>query len=207
MPMSDRAPVFVVDDDAAVREGLKALLAAKGYKVETFANAEAFLAVLPPYPAGCLVLDVRMPGMSGLELQGELKRRGITLPIIMMTGHGDIQMAVAALKAGAVDFLEKPFDAEALAAGISEALRHPLGPLVEARFDTRELALRSDQLTPREREVMDLVAAGLPNKVIAARLRIALRTVEIHRARVMEKMGARHLSELVRMVIRLQGGD
>jgi two-component system response regulator FixJ len=205
--MSDRAPVFVVDDDAAVCSGLKALLGAKGYEVATFANSETFLAALPPYPEGCLVLDVRMPGMSGLELQGELNRRGVALPIIMMTGHGDIQMAVAALKAGAVDFLEKPFDADILVASISEALRRPLVPLVEARFDRRELALRADQLTPREREVMDLVVVGLPNKVIGARLRIALRTVEIHRARVMEKMGARHLSELVRMVIRVQGGD
>lgn len=202
--MAADATVFVVDDDEAVRQGLSALLRVKGFAVATFASAEAFLEALRPETRGVLLLDVRMPGMNGLELQRELNRRGAGLPVIVITGHGDVPMAVAALKAGAVDFLEKPFDADAILAGIAEALQAAAAaPARDA--DRAALASRFAQLTPREREVMALVVAGQPNKVIAHRLAIALRTVEIHRARVMEKTGARNLSELVRMTIRLEG--
>ena len=201
--MKRDATIFVVDDDDAVRRGLAALLGAKGYAVETFPAAEAFLARAAPTPPCCLLADVRMPGMSGLELQAELKRRGAALPIVVITGHGDVAMAVTALKAGAVDFIEKPFDADAILDAVAAGVR--LSTKAEARgADRAEIARRVAALTPREREVMDLVVAGQPNKVIAFRLQIAIRTVEIHRARVMEKTGARNLSELVRMAIRLE---
>jgi two-component system response regulator FixJ len=138
--------------------------------------------------------------MSGLELQRELKRRGIELPVVVITGHGDIPMAVAALKAGAVDFLEKPFDSDALLEAVEQAVQRTANTMATAA----ELAPRLEQLSPREREVMDLVVTGLPNKTIAFRLGIALRTVEIHRARVMEKTGARNVAELVRLALRLE---
>jgi two-component system response regulator FixJ len=193
--------IYVVDDDEGVRLGLSALLEAQGYAVKTLESGEALLACLPAAPAGCAILDVRMPGMSGLDVQRELQRRNLALPVVVITGHGDIPLAVAALKAGAVDFLEKPFDAPALLAAVEEGLRRsPAAPTP----DRLELESRVEQLTPREREVMDLVVAGHMNKVIAHRLQIAVRTVEIHRARVMRKTGARNLSELVRMAIELE---
>jgi FixJ family two-component response regulator len=199
------ATIHVVDDDQAVREGLSALLTARGYAVRLYPTAEALLDAGPHGRPGCLVVDVRMPGMSGLELQRELKRRGETMPLVVITGHGDVPVAVAALKAGAVDFLEKPFDGDALLAAIGEALARP-GAHAAAAADDRAAASRCVAgLTPREREVMDLVAAGLANKVIAHRLGIAVRTVEIHRAHVMEKTGARSLSDLVRLAIKLEG--
>jgi two-component system, LuxR family, response regulator FixJ len=200
--MSRKPIVYVVDDDAAVRDGLRALLAVKGYEVASFESAEAFLSELPRDVAGCVLADVRMPGMSGLELQRELKRRHPALPIVIITGHGDIPMAVSALKAGAVDFLEKPFDGDAILASIGEALGR--APAAGNMPSAEDVAARLAQLTPRERDVMELVVAGHPNKIIAHRLKIALRTVEIHRARVMEKTGARNLSELIRMAIRLE---
>jgi two-component system response regulator FixJ len=193
--------IYVVDDDEGVRLGLSALLEVRGYAVKTFESGEALLAGLPAEPVGCAILDVRMPGMSGLDVQRELQRRNLALPMVVVTGHGDIRLAVAALKAGAVDFLEKPFDAPALLAAVEEGLRRtPATPTP----DRRALEARIEQLTPREREVMDLVVAGHMNKVIAYRLKIAVRTVEIHRARVMQKTGARSLSELVRMAIELE---
>jgi two-component system response regulator FixJ len=199
------ATIHVVDDDQAVREGLSALLTAKGYAVRLYATAEALLDAGPHGRPGCLVVDVRMPGMSGLELQRELKRRGETMPLVVITGHGDVPVAVAALKAGAVDFLEKPFDDDALLAAIGEALAKPEARAAAAADDREAAFRRVAGLTPREREVMELVAAGLANKAIAHRLGIAVRTVEIHRAHVMEKTGARSLSELVRLVIKLEG--
>jgi two-component system, LuxR family, response regulator FixJ len=146
-----------------------------------------------------VLVDVRMPGMSGLELQRELKRRGIELPVVIITGHGDIPMAVAALKAGAADFLEKPFDSDALLAAVEQCVSRapPRGEAAD------ELEARFAHLTPRERQVMNLVVAGLPNKAIGFRLNIAVRTVEIHRARVMEKTGVRNLAELVRFALQL----
>ncbi|HEX6960338.1 MAG TPA: response regulator FixJ [Lacipirellula sp.] len=204
--MSPKQTVYIVDDDQAVRDSLKALLTVKGYALETFESAEGFLAALSPDATGCAVLDIRMPGMSGLELQRELKRRSLPLPVIIITGHGDVPLAVSALKAGAVDFLEKPFDSDALLASIDEALRRGTAARSVPAFDKETVATRVAQLTPREREVMDLVVAGHPNKVIADRLGIAVRTVEIHRARVMDKTGARNLSELIRMAILLEQG-
>jgi FixJ family two-component response regulator len=195
--------IFIVDDDQAVRDGLTALLGVKGYALQTFESAEHFLEGLPPKATGCAVIDIRMPGMNGLELQRELKRRGQLLPVIIITGHGDVPLAVAALKAGAIDFLEKPFDSDALLASIEEALRRGAMARGMAAFDRDTVAARVEQLTAREKEVMDLVVAGHPNKVVADRLGIAVRTVEIHRARVMEKTGARNLSELIRMAILL----
>jgi two-component system response regulator FixJ len=198
--MQAEPTIYVVDDDEGVRVGLAALLEVKGYAVRTFESGEALLAGLPAKPAGCAILDVRMPGMSGLDVQRELQRRNVALPVVVITGHGDIPVAVAALKSGAVDFLEKPFDGTALLAAVDEALRRSPAPPTP---DQAALAARMQQLTPREREVMDLVVAGHMNKVIAHRLKIAVRTVEIHRARVMQKTGARSLSELVRMAIEL----
>ncbi len=194
--------VYIVDDDAAVRDGLKALLTVSGYTLATFDSAESFLAAIDRKATGCAVLDIRMPGMSGLDLQRELKKRSIALPVIIITGHGDVPLAVAALKAGAVDFIEKPFDSDALIDSIEEALRRGAATLASP-FDRDTVAARVAQLTTREREVMDLVVAGHPNKVVADRLGIAVRTVEIHRARVMEKTEARNLSELIRMAILL----
>lgn len=193
--------VYIVDDDAAVRDGLKALLTVSGYELATYDSAESFLAAIDRKATGCAVLDIRMPGMSGLDLQRELKKRSIALPVIIITGHGDVPLAVAALKAGAVDFIEKPFDSDALIGSIEEALRR--GAALASTFDRDTVAARVAQLTAREREVMDLVVAGHPNKVVADRLGIAVRTVEIHRARVMEKTEARNLSELIRMAILL----
>jgi len=196
--------VFVVDDDDAVRTGLEALLSVKGFAVRGFASAEALLEGLPDDAAGCILADVRMPGMSGLELQRELILRGVGLPVVIITGHGDIPMAVAAIKAGAVDFIEKPFDAPIILGAVEEALRRSPGTAQNLARDREAFAQRLQQLSPREREVMELVVGGHPNKVIAHRLGIALRTVEIHRARIMEKTGARNLSELVRMVVRFE---
>lgn len=199
--MSASRTVLIVDDDEAVRRGLHALLTVNGYAVRCFASAEAFLKDHDPTVGGCLLLDVRMPGMGGLDLQRELNRRGSSLKIVIITGHGDVPMAVAALKAGAIDFLEKPFDSDALLASLAEAF----GAAAETPPPSPAAARQVETLTPREREVMDLVVAGHPNKVIAHRLDIALRTVEIHRARVMEKTGSRNLSELVRLALRLEG--
>jgi FixJ family two-component response regulator len=179
------------------------LLTVNNYTVETFASAEEFLAAVSLDRAGCLVADIRMSGMSGIELQRELTRRGLPIPTVIITGHGDVPLAVAALKAGAVDFLEKPFDSDALLASVAEAMRR-IGKRKDAGFDRAEIAARAATLSAREREVMDMVVAGHPNKVVAHRLGIAIRTVEIHRARVMEKLGARNLSELVRMAIALE---
>lgn len=194
--------VFVVDDEAAVRQALRALLSVEGFPVEVFESGEAFLAGLPPRPVGCVLLDLRMPGLSGLDVLRELKGRGVALPVIMITAHGDVPMAVAALKAGAADFLEKPFDREPILAAIGEALQPKASP---SAADRDRLAAKMALLTQREREVMELVVAGQTNKMIAHRLDIAVRTVEIHRSRVMEKTGAASLSELVRMAVRLEG--
>lgn len=200
--MTSKPSIFVVDDDADVRDGLQAMLSVKGYGVTTFASADQFLASLSDGSVGCALVDVRMPGMDGLELQRELKKRRPDLPVIIITGHGDVPMAVSALKAGAIDFLEKPFDADTVFTAIDEGLAR-----IATRLTKPDHALvvgRVGRLTPRERQVMDLVVAGQPNKVIADRLQIAVRTVEIHRARVMDKMEARSLSELVRMALRIE---
>jgi two-component system response regulator FixJ len=196
-PMPDPT-VFVVDDDEAVRDSLSLLLETAGHRVEAFDSGPKLLAALTPERRGCVVADVRMPGMDGLELQQELLARQIRLPIIIMTGHGDVPIAVRAMKAGAVDFVEKPFAEES----ILETVRIALAQSERARSPAEHaFQERLAELTQREREVLRAMVAGHPNKVIAHLLQISPRTVEIHRARVMEKTGARSLSHLVRLAL------
>lgn len=192
--------IFVVDDDAAVRDSLSALLEAESFAVEAFDSAKAFLAGFKPRDVSCLIADIRMPDMDGLELQEEIIRRGWGLPVIIITGHGDVPLAVRAMKAGAVDFIEKPFDDEALRASINRGLEQSRRKRGESAL-AQEVETRVAQLTAREREVMEHLVAGRPNKVIAHRMDISPRTVEVHRGRVMEKMQARSLSDLVRMAL------
>lgn len=195
--MSAERLVYIVDDDEAVRESLSALLEARSYTVRAFGLAREFLAAAPTLRPGCLVADIRMPEMDGLELQQELEARAFRFPLIMITGHGDVPLAVRAMKAGAIDFIEKPFAAEAIIASVDAALARIAtgGGTDPAAAAASRLAL----LSPREREVLQGLLAGLPNKSIAYDLAISPRTVEIHRARVMDKMGARSLSELIRL--------
>jgi two-component system, LuxR family, response regulator FixJ len=194
------ATVFVVDDDDAVRTSLRLLLKSVGLPVETFGSAQEFLDSFDADRAGCLVLDIRMPGMSGLELQQKLNEMHAIVPIVFITGHGDVPMAVEAMQHGAVDFIQKPFRDQDLIDRINQALERDR----ENRAGLKErdaIRRRMEQLTPREREVLALVTQGKANKVIAGDLNVSQRTVEIHRARVMEKMGASSLAHLVRMVI------
>jgi len=195
--------VFIVDDDAPVRDGLKLLLRSVGHRVETYGSAQEFLDAYADDRPGCLVLDVRMPGMSGLDLQERLNERRAILPIIFITGHGDVPMAVEALQAGALDFLQKPFRDQELLDRIASALDKDAANRREL-LELKQVAARFAELTPRERSVMNLVVQGKSNKVIAGDLDISQRTVEIHRARVMEKTQAGSLAHLVRMVLRLQ---
>jgi len=192
--------VFVVDDDEAMRESLTWLIESVGLKVETFASADEFLKSYYPGRAGCVLLDVRMPGMSGLELQGYLQKQQVNVPVIMITGHGDVTMAVRAMKVGAIDFIEKPFNDEQLLESIRNALL-----IDNERRDNQsfkaEIAQRLSQLTPRESEVMEMVTDGKSNKEIANLLNVSAKTVEAHRAKVMEKMEAGSLAELVRLVV------
>lgn len=190
----------MVDDDEAVRDSLSMLMRSVGLAVETYASAMEFLDRFDADRPGCLVLDVRMPGMSGIELQEQLVARQATLPIIFITGHGDVPMAVRALRAGAVDFIQKPFSDQALLDRIHQALARHVRDREEASRK-RTIRERIARLTPRENEVMRMVADGKANKVIALDLGVSERTVEIHRARVMEKMQASSLPDLVRMVV------
>ncbi len=195
--------VAVIDDDDALRDAMSMMLEAAGLKPEGFPTAEAFLAVVGSGSFGCAVIDVRLPGMDGMALFHKLQADKVNMPVVIVTGHGDVPMAVEALKAGAVDFIEKPFDPDRLLEGIRQAL-------------SREIQVRRDQsaveelhgllarLTPREREVMDFMVMGHSNKAIASKLGISPRTVEIYRARVMEKMNVRTLAELVRLAMRLE---
>jgi len=192
--------VFVVDDDQAMRSSLKWLIESIGMQVKTYGSADEFLSSYFPGRASCLLLDVRMPGMSGLDLQAHLAREDSRLPVIIITGHGDVAMAVKAMKSGAVDFIEKPFHDEELLTSIRNALE----------FDEKrralqsrraEIAVRLAELTPREHEVMEMVTEGRANKEIATVMGVSAKTVEAHRARVMDKMGASSLAELVRMAL------
>ena len=192
--------VFIVDDDEAVRNSLRLLVKSVGLMAVAHVSAQEFLAHYDPAQPGCLVLDVRMPGMSGLELQEELNRRGAVIPVIFITGHGDIPMAVEAMQQGAFHFLQKPFRDQDLIDCIQRALERDRLNRTELGENNR-IRERRATLTPREREVLDLVTRGKPNKIMAADLGLSQRTVEIHRARVMEKMGASSLAELVRMVM------
>jgi len=203
-PAPRDGPVFIVDDEPAVLDGLRLMLSTFGYACRTYASAEQFLGAVAPESLGCVIADIRLPGLSGLDLQRELARRGYSLPLIFITAHGDIRMAVSAVKAGAVDFLEKPIDDALLVESLRQALRREgLGRLERGR--AQELAARLQRLTVREREVMALVVEGFSNTVIGERLSISPRTVEHYRASLMEKMQARNLSELVRMSMLLEG--
>jgi two-component system response regulator FixJ len=197
---SERSTVIVLDDDEAVRDSLRALLESAGFEVEIFGAGQDFLDNFDPAKSGCLISDVRMPGLSGLDIQQQLAERRSSLPVIMITGHGDIPMAVKAMSAGAVDFIEKPFADDALLDSVKRALSQPKKNLVDPE-SAGDLERRLERLTPREREVLDQLVIGNPNKVIAHELGISPRTVEIHRARVIEKMNARNLSHLVRLAI------
>jgi FixJ family two-component response regulator len=205
--MKERNPIiFVVDDDEAVRNSLRLLLKSIGLSAVALPTAQEFLSKYDPQQPGCVILDVRMPGMSGLELQEQLNIRGAILPVIFITGHGDIPMAVEAMQQGAFDFLQKPFRDQDLIDRIQRAL-------AKDQANRAELSERSrvhehfESLTPREREVLTLVTSGKPNKIMAADLGVSQRTVEIHRARVMEKMHASSLAQLVRMMMDLNEGS
>jgi two-component system response regulator FixJ len=194
--------IFIVDDDVAVRDSLEILLQSAGHAVRSFASGQEFLDVVSSLGPGCLIVDVRMPGMDGFELQRRLGERQLSIPVIVITGHGDVPMAVRAIRGGAVDFIEKPFSERA----IFDSIRLALSRLAAHEADSRAAAdpailRRLALLSPREREVLDGLVEGLPNKTIAYDLKISPRTVEIHRARVMDKMQARSLSELVRLAL------
>ena len=192
--------VFVVDDDTAVRQGLRFMLRAAGYSVEAFPSARSFLEDYDPRRGGCLLLDVQMPQMTGLELQQRINVRGWRIPVIFITGHGTVPLAISAMKAGAFDFIEKPLREDTLLESIERAL-HWNDRAYEERLERATLEVRAASLTPREREVFELVARGEPNKVIARNLGISFRTVELHRAHIIEKLQARSLSDLIRMGI------
>ncbi len=201
MKETSTGTVYLVDDDDAFRDSLKVLCESVGLGVECFDSADALLERYESGPMdGCLVLDIRMPGMSGLELQEALQQRESRLPIIFMTGHGDVPMAVRAMKSGALDFLSKPFSHQEMLDRIHRALETADERAAE-RQSHEQVEACFDELTPREIEVMDLVVTGLANKVVANRLGISQRTVEIHRAQVMEKMQASSLADLVRSAV------
>lgn len=196
--MTHEPTVFVVDDDEGVRGGLRRLLESVSLKVETYDSAQAFLDDYNLDRHGCLVLDVRMPGMGGLDLQAQLAEQGIRLPVIILTGHADVPIAVSALKAGAVDLIEKPFNGQVLLDRIQHAIQRD----AETRRQSAqqfEIGQRLAQLTSRERQVMEMMVAGKASKVIAIDLEISERTVEFHRANIMKKMQARTLAELIQM--------
>ncbi len=198
--MGPESTVHIVDDDQAVRSSLLLLMRSAGHKAAAFESAQAFLESGAAYDPGCLILDVRMPGMSGLELQEYLMARGLCIPVIILTGHGDVPMAVRALKAGAVDFIEKPFKNQALLERVEHGLRLDRQRRREERRSI-EISRRLARLTPREKEVMQGLVDGKTNKAIAAELGISTRTVEAHRARTMEKLQVRSLSEIVRLAL------
>ncbi len=199
------ATVMVVDDDSGIRNAMRALLKSVGLESALFASAQEFLATYQPEQPGCLLLDIRMPGMSGLELQQQLNLRGAVIPVIFMSGHGDIPMAVEAMQHGAFDFLQKPFRDQDLLDRIQRAIARD-GELRKSLGEHSRIKTHLDSLTPREREVLDLMTQGKQNKVIGQDLGVSPRTVEIHRARVMEKMGAHSVAELVRMMLDLSHG-
>jgi two-component system response regulator FixJ len=204
--MQPNPTVFVVDDDPAIRESLRWLIESVGLNVKIFTTAQEFLEGYDPSLPGCLVLDVRMPGMSGLDLQNELAARKVNIPILIITGHAEVPVAVRAMKAGALDFIEKPFSDQLLLDRVRRAIEKD-AEFRQADSLRTEVAARLAQLTPREREVMDLVIAGKANKVIASELGLSPKTVEVHRAHVMKKMQVDSLADLVRvgMLSRIDG--
>ncbi|MDP6573853.1 MAG: response regulator [Rhodospirillales bacterium] len=198
--------VFVVDDDEAVRDSLDSLLGSVNLPVKAFASGRAFLDAYRDGETGCLVADIRMPGMSGLDLQSELARRSIDLPMIMITGHGDIKMCARAMKAGAFDFVEKPFNGQELLDLIHKAVEINLES-AGRRDELAEIRRRLDQVKPRDREVLDGIVSGETNKKIAERLELSAKTVEFRRAKVMRTMQAKTLADLVKMVMTLQAAE
>lgn len=201
--MTDQPTVFVVDDDPAMRDSLQFLIGSVGLPVQSHASAEDFLAAYDSRRPGCIVLDVRMPGLSGLELMEHLQRDTLAPPVVLVTGHGDIPMAVRALKAGAFDFIEKPFSDQVLLQRIQQALERD-GVARATALSRADIARRRERLTPRESQVFDYVVAGKPNKVIAADLGLSQKTIEVHRAHVMEKMRAESFADLVKMAVVLE---
>jgi FixJ family two-component response regulator len=199
----DNSVVFIIDDDASVRDAISNLLESVGLNAQTFGSTEEFLAAQRTEAASCLVLDVMLPGMRGLEFQEMLKKNGVSIPIIFITAHGDIPMTSKAMKAGAIEFLAKPFPKEDLLAAIHRGLKLDLA-LRQQQADRTSLQSRFEQLSPREREVMDYVVTGMINKQIAAQLGISEVTVKIHRRQVMDKMQAESLADLVRMSDKLK---
>ena len=205
--MKERLPtVFIVDDDDGVRASLRILLKSVGLPASPYASAQEFLASYHASQPGCLVLDIRMPGMSGLELQTELNVRGAMIPVIFVTGHGDVPMAVEAMQHGAFDFLQKPYRDQDLIDRVQRALARDRENR-EAIKGHERIRAHLNSLTPREREVLDLLTHGKPNKVMAAELGLSQRTVEIHRAHVMEKMAAGSIAQLVRMVMDVEAAE
>lgn len=197
MTDDDKRLVHLVDDDEAIRRSVGFALKTSGFQVRSYENGVEILKSAPDLERGCILLDIRMPGMDGLEVQEALKAKGVTLPVIIMTGHGDVNLAVRAMKAGALDFIEKPFEKVVLLAAIEHAMGR-LKQSAETLRDASEAATRLQRLTPRERDVLEGLAKGLPNKSIAYDLGISPRTVEIHRANLMDKLGVKSLSEALR---------
>ena len=200
-----KGTVYVVDDDEAVRDSLQWLLEGKDYRVRCFDSAESFLSRYDPREVACLIVDIRMAGMTGLELQDRLVERKSPLPVVFITGHGDVPMAVEAMRAGAMDFLQKPFNDDELIRRVNRALEEEAAQR-EVLRQRDEVERRWSDLTAREREVAQRVADGQANKVVAADLSISERTVELHRARIMQKMGVRSVAQLVRMLLTLGQG-
>lgn len=203
--MSREATVFIIDDDQAVRDALRLLMSSAELAVETFTGAREFLEAVPKDRRGCLVLDVRMPEIDGLELQRQLAARGSRMPIIILTGHGDVPMAVQALRAGAVDFIQKPFESKRLLASIEEAIALDAKAWSQ-KADHAEIESRLARLTPREQEVLDRIVEGLPTKAIAATLGSSFNTVQNQRASILRKLHAESVADLVRMVMIVRAG-
>ena len=204
MGEAEQRLVHLVDDDMAIRRSVGFMLKTSGHRVETYESGLDLLKDSAKLDEGCILLDIRMPGMDGLEVQQALQDKGVSLPVIIMTGHGDVTLAVKAMKAGAVDFIEKPFEKEALLSSLEEGYRR-IARKGATEDRARDAAVRLQSLTPRERDVLDGLAQGLPNKTIAYDLGISPRTVEIHRANLMTKLDVRSLSEALRIAFAAQG--